>query len=99
MLPGETLACYAGPDGTMDVGTCQAGLKTCDDDGQSFGPCVGEVVPTPESCVTVDVDDDCDGAIDCVGEIEWGRLFSSPAPTTASPPTSTARGTSSSAAW
>jgi hypothetical protein len=76
--PGQTIVCYAGPDGTEGVGACQAGQQTCAEDGLSFGPCVDEVVPAPESCVTADVDDDCDGALDCVGEIEWGRLFSGP---------------------
>ncbi|MDC3980022.1 SBBP repeat-containing protein [Polyangium jinanense] len=58
--PGELDACYSGPPGTQIVGLCKAGLKTCLDDGSGYGPCVGEVVPMPESCQTMG-DDDCDG--------------------------------------
>ncbi|HVK66662.1 MAG TPA: hypothetical protein VM694_19395, partial [Polyangium sp.] len=58
--PGETEACYSGPPGTQIVGLCKAGLETCLGDGSGYGPCIGEVVPVPESCQTMG-DDDCDG--------------------------------------
>ncbi|MDI1427988.1 hypothetical protein [Polyangium sorediatum] len=58
--PGEIDACYSGPPGTQIVGLCKAGLKTCLGDGSGYGPCIGEVVPVPESCQTMG-DDDCDG--------------------------------------
>ncbi|APR87236.1 Tryptophan synthase alpha chain [Minicystis rosea] len=58
--PGTTASCYSGPPGTEGVGNCVAGTKTCNDDGTGYGPCVGEVLPQPESCYTRE-DDDCNG--------------------------------------
>lgn len=37
-----------------------SGVHTCLADGSAFGPCVGEVLPAVEDCVTP-TDDDCDG--------------------------------------
>jgi hypothetical protein len=59
-LPGSTAACYDGPAGTQGVGACQGGTKTCFADGTAWGPCMGEVLPAPETCNTP-VDDDCNG--------------------------------------
>jgi len=53
--------CYSGPEGTMAVGECRAGVKYCSDGGFE-GPCDGEVIPTPEVCD--DLDNDCDGEVD-----------------------------------
>src|SRR5262245_19281313 len=58
--PGASEPCYSGPVGTESIGLCVAGTKACARDGQSFGPCVGEVTPATESCATAG-DDDCDG--------------------------------------
>jgi hypothetical protein len=60
--PGQTQACYSGPDGTQGVGICKGGMATCAPDGTGFGPCVGEVMPSGETCNAID--DDCDGMID-----------------------------------
>ncbi|MCC7540745.1 MAG: hypothetical protein IT379_31300, partial [Deltaproteobacteria bacterium] len=68
--PGETQACYTGPDGTADVGTCRAGTQTCEamGDTAAFGACEGEVLPEPDRCDGTDTD--CDGVpntgCDCV---------------------------------
>jgi hypothetical protein len=35
-------------------------MQTCDALGAGFGPCVGEVLPAPETCLTA-IDDDCNG--------------------------------------
>ena len=72
--PGDTQPCYAGPPGTQDVGPCKAGEQTCD--GGSFGACVGEVLPVPDSCDTPG-DDDCDGLDPCggTGEFQWFKPF------------------------
>lgn len=59
--PGSTDFCYSGPPGTEIVGVCKAGLKTCLADG-TFGPCMGEIVPSQEMCSTMG-DDDCDGMV------------------------------------
>ena len=59
---GETKPCYSGDPVTEGVGVCIGGVSTCEPDGLSWGPCVGEVLPSDESCATLD-DDDCDGAL------------------------------------
>jgi len=53
-------SCYTGPPGTLDVGICHAGTKTCS--GGGFGGCVSQQTPTSESCNSKD--DDCDGTVD-----------------------------------
>jgi hypothetical protein len=61
--PGSAMACYDGGDGTENVGACVGGMRTCDDKGLGFGPCVGQVTPkTIDDCTTPD-DDNCDGEI------------------------------------
>ncbi len=62
--PGAKQSCYTGPEGTVNVGLCKAGVQICLDDGTSYGPCEDEVVPTAESCSTPE-DDDCDGSSAC----------------------------------
>ena len=61
-IPGDFLNCYTGPAGTMGVGVCKPGIRTCTPAG-IFGDCVGEVVPSPEICGDV-LDNNCNGAID-----------------------------------
>jgi len=55
------VVCYSGPENTMAVGVCRAGVKYCSDGGFD-GPCDGEVTPTVEVCD--DLDNDCDGEVD-----------------------------------
>lgn len=64
-LPDETQGCYSGSAATQGVGVCESGLQTCNGSG-AWGPCVGAVVPEPESCNGDD--DDCDGATDELDE-------------------------------
>jgi hypothetical protein len=68
-IPGETQPCYSGPEGTDGVGVCQAGTKTCQEDGSGFDECTGEILPSPEMCNGLD--DDCDGMVD-EGVLEEG---------------------------
>ncbi len=56
--------CYTGPAGTLNVGVCREGTKTCDAQSQ-WGSCVGEVGPSAEVCNDNGVDNDCDGLADC----------------------------------
>ncbi|KYF87475.1 hypothetical protein BE17_25855 [Sorangium cellulosum] len=61
-VPGEVVPCYSGPAGTEGVGRCAGGTARCRPDGTQLGPCVGEVLPAPETCLTP-IDDDCDGQV------------------------------------
>jgi hypothetical protein len=52
--------CYTGPAGTLGVGVCRGGSRSCI--GGAFTACIGDVVPGVEICNGFD--DDCDGQID-----------------------------------
>lgn len=69
--PGDTAACYTGPAGTLGVGICSAGTRTCDADGLGYGPC-SDVTPQPETCANP-ADEDCDGSASCGGLHVWSR--------------------------
>lgn len=60
--PGAEEPCYNGPADTLGVGTCIAGIATCNDRGTALGPCVGEVLPAAEPCGS-SADENCDGVI------------------------------------
>jgi len=53
-------ACYSGPDGTAGKGACVMGTQYCVDG--DWGPCIGAVTPSLETCNGID--DDCNGTID-----------------------------------
>jgi hypothetical protein len=79
--PGDVEDCYTGTDGTLGVGPCVGGTRTCVPGG-TWSTCVGEVVPTGENgaachdgidnnCNGVadeDVDQDMDGFTTCGGD-------------------------------
>jgi hypothetical protein len=71
--PGATQACYEGPEGTEDVGVCAGGVQTCLGHGRGFGPCEGQVLPTPEQC-DAPADENCDALVTC-GETVWSKMF------------------------
>lgn len=60
-VPGQKLQCHSGPPQTQFKGNCQPGWVTCATDGMSYGPCVGEVLPSQEDCDETYTDEDCDG--------------------------------------
>mgnify|MGYP000907104957 FL=1 len=60
--PGDVVECYSGPPGTQGVGPCKAGQRTCNATGTGWGPCEGEKLPSPDSCLN-NIDDDCDGIV------------------------------------
>ncbi len=66
-VPGSTVACYTGLPGTLDVGLCHAGTRTCEISGLGYGDCEGEVTPVDETCAT-EGDDNCDGSLNEEGE-------------------------------
>jgi len=61
-MPAEETSCYTGPAGTVNVGTCHAGKVTCQSDGKTWGPCMGEMIPDLDSCLDV-LDNDCNGTV------------------------------------
>ncbi len=64
-VPGETSACaYEGPDGTLDIGVCQAGTHACNTLGTDYEACSGQVTPTDSDICDNGLDDNCDGAVD-----------------------------------
>lgn len=74
-IPGATDSCYDGPAGTVDVGACAAGSRTCMASGLAWGACETQVVPVPEVCAN-GVDEDCNGTADDVADADgdgWTR--------------------------
>ena len=73
--PGEVMPCYSGPPGTLGVGLCGEGERTCDAGG-FWGACLGEVLPAPDTCSGAG-DEACDGDDDDVvcGQVSWSRAF------------------------
>ena len=61
--PGTQISCYEGAPGTIGVGPCHAGIKTCNADGLAFGACAGEVLPSADICAN-SIDEDCNGVVD-----------------------------------
>ena len=55
-VPSQTRSCYSGPAGTAGVGLCRAGTETCvlAAGVPEWGPCVGEVTPSPNTCDGLD---------------------------------------------
>jgi hypothetical protein len=59
-VDGEQQSCYTGPQGTVGIGICEAGLQTCEQG--AWSGCVGDTTPTSETCNGLD--DDCNGFVD-----------------------------------
>ena len=71
-MPTAMAACYSGPVGTSGVGLCKDGTQTCNADGLGYGSCVGDVLPTVESCSNA-TDEDCDGYV--CGKTLWANAL------------------------
>ncbi|MFO0755416.1 MAG: choice-of-anchor L domain-containing protein [Byssovorax sp.] len=67
--PGESKPCYNGGPGTLGVGVCHEGVRTCDADGLAWGDCVGQELPGVELCDN-GVDEDCNGVADDVADVD-----------------------------
>ena len=59
---GDFISCYTGAAGTMGVGPCKAGTRTCDPATLSYGACSGQVLPVAE--ILDGIDNDCNGVVD-----------------------------------
>ncbi len=69
--PGSTQNCYEGPPSTAGVGLCKTGSAKCSAEGNSIGPCEGQVVPSFDDCFSAN-DEDCDGVVaSCAGNLLW----------------------------
>lgn len=62
-------SCYTGPEPTRGVGACRQGKVLCGNGGTPT--CVGEVLPTAETCNGKD--DNCDGTVDEGFDFQTGR--------------------------
>lgn len=69
-----TRSCYTGPNGTVGVGPCHAGISTCA--VGIWGTCTGQVVPVMEICGN-GIDDNCNGTVDegCVAACTFPITF------------------------
>jgi hypothetical protein len=66
-MPGAMRQCYDGPAGTAGVGVCMMGTQVCSAAGTWPANCPGEVVPGSESAHCGDnLDNDCNGFVDCL---------------------------------
>ncbi|MBK7830422.1 hypothetical protein [Nannocystis sp.] len=63
---GEVVACYPGPEGSADVGSCVSGTQTCEvtDGIAMWGACAGFVLPAGDDICNDGIDNDCDGHVD-----------------------------------
>jgi hypothetical protein len=59
-IDGDFVGCYEGAAGTLNVGPCVDGVRSCS--GGAWGTCVGQVTPAAETCDGVD--NDCNGVVD-----------------------------------
>ncbi|MDC0747408.1 DUF4215 domain-containing protein [Polyangium mundeleinium] len=63
-VPGAIGDCFGGPEAALGNTPCQSGKQICNPDGTAYGECVGQTLPSPETCSSSSVDDDCDGWVD-----------------------------------
>ncbi|MGE3543583.1 MAG: choice-of-anchor L domain-containing protein [Kofleriaceae bacterium] len=63
--PGQVEDCYTGKDGTLGVGPCVGGTRTCDQTGV-WSACRGQVIPVGEEGAKCSdgIDNNCNGAVD-----------------------------------
>lgn len=66
---GAMEVCFSGPASLKEGGVCAEGMRTCEPTptASEWGPCVDEVIPSPERCDTPE-DEDCNGATPMCGE-------------------------------
>ena len=64
---GFEKSCYSGPENTMGIGLCRAGLRSCDN-GILTG-CINEQTPEEETCANTGEDNNCDGVLDNIAEM------------------------------
>jgi hypothetical protein len=62
--PGSVQACFLGPPGHRNIGSCSDGTQRCvqNDELGFWGDCTGGITPTNEACDSQD--NDCNGCVD-----------------------------------
>jgi len=61
--PGDSQSCYLGAPGSQNIAPCKAGTQSCLPSGLGWGPCMNQVLPSPEICAN-NIDENCDGIKD-----------------------------------
>ena len=64
---GFEKSCYSGPEHTLELGICRAGLQRCEN-GILTG-CINEQTPEEETCGNTGEDNNCDDIIDNIPEL------------------------------
>ncbi len=89
--PQTQMPCYTGPPGTLGIGECTQGTRTCTDEGVWGDDCKGEITPVAEICTNAE-DNDCDGELpitdpDCdpCVDSDGGRVYDVPGVVTVCP--------------
>lgn len=68
---GEQRDCYDGPSALVGVGVCAKGTQECTGSPSAWGPCEGQVLPAEDEICGDTHDDNCDGRVECAGDVVW----------------------------
>jgi Notch-like protein len=70
-IDGSSQNCYGGPLAAIadgETGACGPGTQSCK--SGTMGPCKSQSLPVPEDCANQGTDDDCNGVVDDVKDLE-----------------------------
>lgn len=77
---GEKRECYDGPSRLVGVGACAEGTQECTGSPLAWGPCEDQVLPAEAETCGDTSDDDCDGRVQCAGEVVWATALGTDGP-------------------
>lgn len=75
---GQERACYDGPASTAGLGICEKGTQRCEGSPAAWGPCEGQILPAETEVCGDANDDDCDGNVECAGDLLWATALGTP---------------------